>query len=215
MQEELLKKGKTFGGNRQENNLCKFSLFSLLLVFNLSSCDFTPLQLPSQDSANQYGFHSDSQANSQNGSQASSQNGSQTSSQNGSQASSQNGSQTSSQNDQVVHSSSDNGEQDVGSEETLVESTNIGSQCTLDSDCVLVSKGCCGCSNGGQMIAIHSSKQAEYESSLKRTCSGFSGACQAAYLCKSFTTNCWNSTCYSYKTVIRYDREGNMIERVI
>ena len=192
------RKARWYRKNQQENNLCKFCAFSLLLAFHLSACEFTPFQMPSEEDTTP------------NGSQAGSQ-------QAGSQMPSEgdttpNGLQAGSQNSQVGDSrllASDDGSQSPVSEDTTATEagdTEVPSaqkqpvaQCTQDSDCVLVDEGCCGCRSGGRMIAIHSSQQAEHKSNLQRKCSEGGGMCLGQYLCGEYTKQCLNSTCQAIR----------------
>ena len=67
--------------------------------------------------------------------------------------------------------------------------------CETDSDCVLVNKGCCGCSAGGESIAIHKSQQNSYINELKESCALFIRFCPAWYRCDEFKAKCINFQC--------------------
>lgn len=71
--------------------------------------------------------------------------------------------------------------------------------CHKDSDCVLVDKDCCGCSAGGESIAINKSQKDIYNKDLHSRCSGEPRLCPAWYRCKEFQTECRNSKCIVIK----------------
>jgi len=66
--------------------------------------------------------------------------------------------------------------------------------CNSDSDCVLVSKDCCGCNAGGESIAIHQSLEKDYSDRLKKTCS-VKQICFAWYRCDDFRAYCQSQKC--------------------
>ena len=66
--------------------------------------------------------------------------------------------------------------------------------CQTDSDCVLVDAGCCGCSAGGESIAIHKSQREAHNKRLLNQCP-LHQVCPAAYLCNQVGAICRNSQC--------------------
>lgn len=66
--------------------------------------------------------------------------------------------------------------------------------CNRDSDCVLVSKDCCGCNSGGESIAIHKSLERDYNDQLRKTCSA-GQACFQWYRCDDFEASCHSQKC--------------------
>ena len=46
----------------------------------------------------------------------------------------------------------------------------VAAECRADADCVLVTDGCCGCSEGGKQRAIPGKAAATYEKKRKATC---------------------------------------------
>ena len=75
----------------------------------------------------------------------------------------------------------------------------VNAVCDTDTDCVLVNKGCCTCSAGGESIAIHKSKRDSYISELKESCYGYYSVCAQQYLCDSFKAECQNSQCVTVR----------------
>ena len=79
---------------------------------------------------------------------------------------------------------------------TSAQSKEIKIDCTQDTDCVLVSKGCCSCNNGGTYLAIHKSEKSSYENQLKKRCSDLQ-ICPAWYRCNEWEdkAQCINNKC--------------------
>ena len=72
--------------------------------------------------------------------------------------------------------------------------------CQKDSDCVLVDKDCCGCSAGGESIAINKSQEIVYNKDLDSRCSGDSmRVCPAWFRCREFQAKCHKSKCIVIK----------------
>ena len=67
--------------------------------------------------------------------------------------------------------------------------------CQKDSDCVLVDKDCCGCSAGGESIAINKSQETVYNKDLDSRCSGDLRVCPAWFRCREFQAKCHKSRC--------------------
>ena len=98
-------------------------------------------------------------------------------------------------------------------ERRLLANNNINTSCTQDADCVLVSKGCCSCNNGGTYLAIHKSEKSSYESKLQKRCS-VPQNCSAWYRCGEWLdkAQCINSKCsVVYKKEQQHSGYSNML----
>lgn len=89
---------------------------------------------------------------------------------------------------------------------SLISQINLfkNNTCKTDADCVLVDKGCCGCSSGGESIAIHISEKENYNSQLKKKCQQIekttdSIACHDTMMCEHFRAQCIYSQCITKK----------------
>lgn len=76
--------------------------------------------------------------------------------------------------------------------------------CKTNADCILVNKGCCGCSAGGESIAIPISQKDSYNDQLKKQCLDLEKtrgliACPQSYHCGEFQAQCQNSQCITIK----------------
>ena len=82
-----------------------------------------------------------------------------------------------------------------GADTVLGEAETIAYRdCTVDSDCVYTTNGCCDCANGGQDIAVNKTKRADFESLF--SCGGV--ACTmigAVPPCGSGTVSCKSGIC--------------------
>ena len=70
----------------------------------------------------------------------------------------------------------------------------VGAVCRSDRDCVLAKSGCCGCSSGGESVAVHRSQAAEYERRATKDCDLMT-RCLAWYRCVELKAVCENSQC--------------------
>ena len=77
--------------------------------------------------------------------------------------------------------------------ETVLEART---SCNKDSDCVLVSEGCCSCRQSGSSIAINKSQEDRYNSQLKKIClRNRDRNCTLGYRCNEFEAKCRNRRC--------------------
>ena len=78
--------------------------------------------------------------------------------------------------------------------------------CNTDADCVLVNKDCCGCSSGGESVAVHRSQVESYNREWEQECSSdrISVHCPSVNVCNKYQVQCYNSQC----ATLRYDSEG-------
>ena len=83
----------------------------------------------------------------------------------------------------------------------------LSKACTVDSDCVLVEKSCCGCKSGGEYKAIHKTAEESYNELLQKRCSASSPCPSNWYGCDHFEARCENSRC-----VVEQNKEWLMQE---
>lgn len=68
--------------------------------------------------------------------------------------------------------------------------------CKTDSDCVLVSEGCCDCHSGGNSIAINSLREQRYNFLLEQIClADKNRVCISLFRCDDFKSECSKGRC--------------------
>ena len=100
------------------------------------------------------------------------------------------------------NNSSNNSKLDDGKalQELIETSSAAPAPCEKDADCVLVSSSCCGCSAGGDSIAVHKSQVDNYNNNLQQICSPNIGRlCPQWYRCNDFEARCQSQSCTALK----------------